>query len=125
MGGSLRLTADLAVAREPSPLVDKTLAQRHGLDRPWFTQIALRASRSRVSGWILSGEDLFVLTDSGVLQRIDTETGRTHWTVRIGNPDYPSLGPAVNQDSVALVNGSTLYVLDRKDGRGHLERQVG
>lgn len=123
--GSLCALTGQASAQSSSSLVDKNVAQRHGLDRSWFAQIALRSSHSQVIGWKLSKNELFVLTDSGVLQRIDAETGRIHWTVRIGNPSYPSLGPEVSDEFVALVNGSTLYVLNRADGRGHLTRQVG
>ena len=46
-------------------------------------------------------------------------------TAPIGNENYPSLGPACSDKYVALVNGSTLYVLDRTDGRPVKIRQVG
>jgi outer membrane protein assembly factor BamB len=74
---------------------------------------------------VLEGDQLTVLTSAGVVQEIDAQTGETVWTAAIGNENYPSLGPTCSEQYVALVNGSTLYVLDRKDGRPVLIRQVG
>jgi outer membrane protein assembly factor BamB len=47
------------------------------------------------------------------------------WIAPVGNPDHPSLGPAASEKHVALLNGSTLYVLDRVDGKPVLVRPVG
>lgn len=72
------------------------------------------------------GEPMLVaLTSAGVVHAMAADTGQTLWTNRIGNPDYPSLGPAISDKYIALVNGSTLYVLDRATGGEVLQRRAG
>ncbi|MCO6047187.1 PQQ-binding-like beta-propeller repeat protein [Aeoliella sp. ICT_H6.2] len=115
--------ANQAVAS--SGLVSSIDAQRSGLQRAWFSQAQLDRSRHRVEHAVLDGDSLFVLTTAGVLHSMDAETGRTNWIARIGNPDYPSLGPAANDQYVALINGSTLTVLRRDNGVEHLSRELG
>jgi outer membrane protein assembly factor BamB len=106
-------------------LVDEAVAQRYGLERMWFSQVQLDPSRHSVEHAVLHDGELFVLTTSGVLHVMNAETGRTVWIQRMGNPNYPSLGPGVNSKYVALVNGSTLYVLERKGGREIFQRSLG
>ncbi|MEX0610745.1 MAG: PQQ-binding-like beta-propeller repeat protein [Pirellulales bacterium] len=106
-------------------LTTESDARRLGLKRAWFTQVRLDPARNHVERAVLVGDRLSVLTTAGVLQEINALTGETVWTAPIGNPDYPSLGPAVSERHVALLNGSTLYVLDRADGRPVIARQVG
>jgi outer membrane protein assembly factor BamB len=73
----------------------------------------------------LAGDRLTVLTTAGVVHELDARTGRTMWVAPVGNPDHPSLGPAANSEYVALLNGSTLFVLDKKDGRPVVIRRIG
>jgi hypothetical protein len=106
-------------------LIGQDAANRLGLTRAWFTQVRLDPARNQVERAVLRGDRLTVLTTAGVVQDINALTGQTFWTARIGNENYPSLGPAANDKYVALVNGSTLYVLDRKDGKPVVVRSVG
>lgn len=112
-------------ARAASGLVSSIEAQRAGLERAWFSQAELDRSQHRVGNVVLDGDSLFVLTTAGVLHAMDAETGRTNWVTRIGNPDYPSLGPTANDNYVALVNGARITVLDRHTGVEHLNRELG
>lgn len=105
--------------------MDVQQAQRFGLTRAWFSQAELDVSRDRVVRAVLRGDQLFVLTTAGVLHSMDAETGQTDWVVRIGNPRHPSLGPTANESYVALVNGSTLFVLDRSSGLEVISRELG
>jgi len=98
---------------------------RLGLTRAWFAQAQMNPSRNHIERALLTGDRLTVLTSAGVVQEFNALTGEALWTAPIGNENYPSLGPAVNDKYVALVNGSTLYVLDRTDGRPHIIRPVG
>jgi outer membrane protein assembly factor BamB len=59
---------------------------------------------------------LYVLSKRGVLHSLDSETGRTFWVTQVGSREKPNEPPAVNKLYVAVVNGGTLYVLDRRDG---------
>jgi outer membrane protein assembly factor BamB len=126
--GALALLVFGALA--DAALADRRLStqqesRRLGLKRAWFTQVRLDPARHRVQRAVLTGDRLSVLTTAGVLQELNALTGETLWIAPVGNSRYPSLGPAANDQHVALVNGSTLYVLDRTDGRPVLIRQVG
>src|SRR5215211_6473624 len=106
-------------------LIGQDDAARLGLTRAWFTQVRLNAAHTHVERAVLEGDRLTVLTSVGVVQELDALTGKTFWTAPIGNENYPSLGPAGNGKYVAVLNGSTLYVLDRKDGKPAIIRAVG
>ncbi len=105
--------------------MSRELTQRLGLKRAWFAQVQLDRARNHVERAVIFGDHLVVLTTGGVVQNFDALSGATHWVAPFGNPLYPSLGPAVSDKFVALVNGSTLYVLDMKDGRSTKVRRVG
>jgi PQQ-like domain len=96
-----------------------------GLVRAWFAQVRLDRSRNHLERAVLDDDQLTVLTNAGVVQQLNALTGETLWVAPIGNENYPSLGPACSDKYVALVNGSTLYVLDRVDGRPVLIRRIG
>jgi outer membrane protein assembly factor BamB len=68
---------------------------------------------------------IYVASDSGVVQAIDGETGRTRWSTQIGNPRYPTDAPGANDDFVAIVNGASLYLLDQATGSIVWRRQTG
>jgi outer membrane protein assembly factor BamB len=59
---------------------------------------------------------LYVTSNQGLLQAIDGETGKTRWSVRVGSANYPTTGAVASEKHVALLNGSTLYVLRSTDG---------
>ena len=100
-------------------------ARRMGLTRAWFAQARLDPSRNQVENAVLAGDRLSVLTSAGLLQEFNALTGETLWIAPVGRPDHPSLGPAGNEQFVAVLNGATLYVLDRVDGRPVKIRPVG
>lgn len=113
-----------SAARIRSALIPETTAMHHGLTRPWFNQVQLHPGRSRVTHMTLDDGTLFMQTDHGVLQAIDAETGRTLWTEVLGKPNHPTTGVGANSWLVGAVNGSTLYVLDRANGRVIHEENV-
>jgi outer membrane protein assembly factor BamB len=100
-----------------SRLIPEEELRQLGLTRAWFAQVRLNPARNQVERAVLSHDRLTVLTTAGVVEEFNANTGASLWVAPIGNENYPSLGPAVNEQYVALVNGSTLYVLDRRDGR--------
>ncbi|MEX2318145.1 MAG: PQQ-binding-like beta-propeller repeat protein, partial [Pirellulales bacterium] len=116
-------------AASAQPVTSRLLARDHiarlGLTRAWFAQVQLDSGRSRVERAILSGDQMFVLTSAGTLHALNALTGETMWVAPFGNPGLPSMGPAANERRVAVVNGLTLYVLDRVDGRPAIVRRVG
>jgi outer membrane protein assembly factor BamB len=106
-------------------LVSDTQARHLGLVRAWNAQVRLNPARNEVERAVLEGDRLTVLTSAGVVQELDALTGRTVWIAPVGNPDHPSLGPAASDKYVALLNGSTLLVLDRADGKPIIVRPIG
>jgi len=60
---------------------------------------------------------LYAQTTSGMLHAIDGETGKTRWAVQVGSPAHPCMQPGANDQFVASVNGSRLYLMDRADGK--------
>ena len=59
---------------------------------------------------------LYVTSNSGTVQAIDAENGRTQWAILVGHPKYQTLTPAANDRYVSVINGSTLYLLERLTG---------
>ncbi|MCL4206034.1 MAG: PQQ-binding-like beta-propeller repeat protein [Pirellulaceae bacterium] len=60
---------------------------------------------------------LYVTTDRAMVHAIDAETGRTLWTTVVGRRDFPTECPGANEDYVAVLNGSSLYLLKRDTGK--------
>lgn len=114
-----------ASAQLSSGLISQQQAASVGLKRAWFAHAKLDPSRSKVVDWILSSDQLLILTDSGVLHALDANTGKTNWVTQFGNPDYPSLGPDANDQFIAVINGSTLYLMDCASGRIQSQRAIG
>lgn len=92
-------------------LMSQQAAGRIGLERAWFA----RVEREPIAMTYHSGR-LYVQTDKAVVHAIDAETGRTLWSAEVGNPLHPSLPPAANEQYVAAINGSYLYLLDANTG---------
>ena len=66
----------------------------------------------------------FLQTDRGGLHAIDGETGRTRWAVKVGRSDQPSYSAAANDQYVAMVNGSQLFLINAQDGRQEWQRPL-
>jgi outer membrane protein assembly factor BamB len=66
-----------------------------------------------------------VQTSRGAVALLDGETGRTLWATQVGPPDRVSTEPDANEEFVAVVNGSSLYVLDRLTGHVLWQRTMG
>ncbi|MBI2477149.1 MAG: PQQ-binding-like beta-propeller repeat protein, partial [Planctomycetia bacterium] len=67
---------------------------------------------------------IYVVSDSALVQAIDGETGRTRWSTVVGNSRFPTDAPGANDDFVAIVNGTNLYVLDQATGGIAWRRQT-
>ena len=60
---------------------------------------------------------LLVQTGSGQLLLLDGETGELRWNLTIGKPNLTNQSPAVGEDYVAAVNGTSLYIIDKEIGK--------
>ena len=88
----------------------------YGLELAWFNQVQMDPSVGRMTSWLLDRGTLFVVTDTAVLQAFDAETGRSLWATTVGSPDLLTLKPTASEHLVAVVNGSTIYILNRHTG---------
>lgn len=117
----------MAIAVEQTALavlVPENTARQAGLTRAWYTQAQVDTSRHELTGAKLEGTTLFILTSAGQMQALDAETGKIKWSSRVGEPEQPSYGPAAHGNEVALISGSTLFVLDATNGKEILSRRV-
>jgi outer membrane protein assembly factor BamB len=74
-------------------------------------------ARGRILHMVLHDGTLFVQTDQAVIHALHAETGQTLWTEQTGSAMHPTLRAGASSDYVAVVNGSTLYVLNRFNGK--------
>jgi len=109
------------------PLVTNQAAARLGLERAWFAQVRVDRSQHKVVQWVLDKGTLFALTSAGTVQAIDASTGKTLWTIEVGNGQAPAVGIAVHSDSqyVVALGAGRMYLLDRTDGHHLWSRQIG
>jgi outer membrane protein assembly factor BamB len=105
-------------------LVSETTARRHGLTRSWYAQMDLNQASEKIAHATLQGGMLFVQTTGAVVHALDAETGRAVWVELIGRGDRFSAEPAANSKFVAVVNGSTLYLIERQTGRIEWTRKL-
>ncbi len=105
-------------------IISEPLAERHGLTRPWLTQLQIDHGRGRVVDMVLHDGTLYLQTDRATLSAIDAETGHQLWSRIVGRPEHPSMTPCANDDFVATVNGSRLYVCNRYNGDLLYETQL-
>lgn len=88
----------------------------YGLEVAWFNHVQMDPARGRIAGWLLDRGTLFVVSDNAVLQAFDAETGQSLWATTVGSPDLLTLKPTAGEHLVAVVNGSTIYILNRHTG---------
>ncbi|HZZ70622.1 MAG TPA: PQQ-binding-like beta-propeller repeat protein [Pirellulales bacterium] len=109
----------------PGGLVPETMAARHGLTRAWFAQTEINAQFSRLRAISLHYGTLFAVSDQAHVQAFDAETGKSLWSLTVGNLKYPTTGVGANATTAAVCNGTTLYLFDRASGRALDERDLG
>lgn len=105
-------------------LIDTSRLQQDGLTRPWFTQVQMDVGRDRVETVTFDGEFLTVQTKRGIIQTIDGETGATVWVKNVGSPKLFTSSAGVGPNHTAVVNGSHLFIFDRKTGKHIWNRQL-
>jgi len=111
------LLSSLGASAAEAGIIPETTAAQHGLSRAWFTQVQVDQARGRVQYLVLHSGLLLAATDRAMLHALDAETGQTLWVAQVGRPEHPTLIPAANKYLVAVVNGSYLFVLNRKTGK--------
>jgi len=67
---------------------------------------------------------LYFISNDGVIQAVDGENGSTLWVRTVGRRSFPTTKPGLNEDLLAITNGSTLYMLDRHTGKEIWHREM-
>lgn len=99
-----------------SDLLNPQQLAPYGLEVAWFNQVQIDPARARMTNWVLDRGTLFVVSDSAVVQAFDAETGRSLWATPVGRPELLTLKPTAGEHLLSVVNGSTIYVLNRHTG---------
>jgi outer membrane protein assembly factor BamB len=73
-------------------------------------------SLPQIDGHVVPQITLYGASERGLVHALDGETGRTLWSVGVGNPNFPTTVPGANDRYVAVINGSRLYVISAKEG---------
>ncbi len=107
-----------------SEIIAESDAARHGLTRPWWTQVEMDSGHSRLKHLLLYEGILYAQTDRAMVHALDAETGATLWAKQIGRPEHPSMTPGLGRNLLAIVNGSRLYVANRLTGEMLFETDI-
>jgi len=114
---ALSTQASLATTQvRPSGLIDTREIPKYGLHRDWFTQLPIDSSIDSLEKIFVYDSKVYAQTESGMLVALDGESGELIWATQIGVPYRSHSKPTFSEKYVALIGGSTLYVLNRDDG---------
>lgn len=91
--------------------------ERLNLKMAWRTFLPLDGRRDRFFSITVRDTQLLIQTRSGTIVAMDTATGAVQWVTRLGQAYAVSQPLGVNQDYVFAVNGTRLYMLERRTGR--------
>lgn len=105
-------------------VVSETTARQAGLTRAWFTQAAIDPATQQITGATLADGVIYLLSSAGKLQAIDAATGAPKWTRRFGDRIAPVAGPTVRGDRIAVVIGSTAYLIDTATGAESFSKRL-
>lgn len=105
-------------------LISQTAASRYGLSRAWYAQVGSPRATGTLKHVAYDEGMVLVQSSRGMLTAIDAETGRTLWATQVGPRDRATTEPAANDKYIVVLNGSTLYVVNRAAGDIAWQRQV-
>jgi outer membrane protein assembly factor BamB len=94
---------------------------REALDRlnltlAWRAVVQTETRRDAVVSVQLVGRQLLVQTRSGLVTALDAETGHTQWRSRVGRAYQRPLPLGYNRKGIFVLNGTSLFGLDRETG---------
>ena len=121
--GALVVVGGMSPAQAQS-MISQTTASRYGLTRAWYAQVGSQRATGPLEFVNYDEGMLLVQSSRGMLTAIDGQTGRTLWATQVGARDGSSSEPAANDKHVVVVNGSSIYVVNRADGSIQWQRQV-
>lgn len=116
--GATALLAQIPQTRIHShPVVpsDEVL-HRLNLHHAWSRAVPMDGLRDGIHYLEIIGPDLFVVTRSGLVIRLDAESGQVMWRTRVDRPYSISPFLAANSKSVYVIANAYLHSLDRATG---------
>jgi len=122
--GGVLLAMCMTVLCEANSLVPQDVAARSGMVRSWYLQTGSLQAQGPIVHLAYDEDMILAQSSRGMLTAIDGETGRLRWSTQVGPSNRLCTEPAANADYVVVVNGSTLYVLDRHTGRIQWEARL-
>ncbi|HZY83782.1 MAG TPA: PQQ-binding-like beta-propeller repeat protein [Gemmataceae bacterium] len=114
-GAAAAQTPRWQIFSRPSPPPREAL-DRLNLKMAWRVFVPVGERRDGIATVQIDGNDMFVQTRSGLIVRLDAETGVTYWRARVGNPFQVFRLLAINRRAVYAVNSTFVYALDRATG---------
>lgn len=90
--------------------------RRLNLNLAWRNFVPMDGKRDGLLHVEVLEKDLFVLTKSGLVTRLDAETGRVYWRSRVGKPYTLLPVMAANSRSVYVGANAIIHSLDRATG---------
>jgi outer membrane protein assembly factor BamB len=122
VGLALALAITAATAQDRNIIWSSASAPpREALDRlnltlAWRAAVQTETRRDTLMSVQLTGRQLLVQTRSGLVTALDAETGHTLWRSRFGRAYQRPLPLAHNRKAIFVVNGTSLFGLDRETG---------
>ena len=115
----LLLSSPAVAQRLPTDKVLPTQQQLSpfGLERAWWGQATLNASRDKVRHVTIDEDIVYVQASSGIATAFNSETGERLWATLLGRFDQPSFPAVSNEDLALMVVGSTMYGIDKRTGK--------
>ncbi len=108
-------------------IIPQAYANSQGLERQWIAKTDFNPytkAAEHVHGMIFDRDAVFTVTDDGTVQAFEAETGKTKWLAYTKTKGRLVQGLAASRYYVAFTAGSTLYVLNRENGRILLDASV-
>lgn len=87
-----------------------------GLEMYWWGQATLNPKRDVVKNVMIDEEGVVVQASSGMITAFDSETGEKLWSNLIGRSDQAGFRPVANGDLILVINGLSMYALQRRTG---------
>ncbi|MBR0192911.1 MAG: PQQ-binding-like beta-propeller repeat protein, partial [Thermoguttaceae bacterium] len=108
-------------------IIPQAYANSQGLERQWIAKTDFNpytTAAEHLHAMIFDRDAVFTVTGDGTVQAFEAETGKTKWLAYTKTKGRLVQGLAASRYYVAFTAGSTLYVLNRENGRILLDATV-
>lgn len=121
-GGRLReIIAETGIGPDGKRFENQAAAEEYANIRLEVIQKRLEfegsSDKATVTKFTIPKSTIYAMSQSGLVQAFDAETGRQLWQTEIGERSFPSSGVGASKKLVAAVNGSSVYCLDPETGK--------